>query len=514
MSTVRYRTGTSTGFWILFSTILASSMAFIDGSALNVALNALQKDLQATGGELIWIINAYLLFLASLILIGGALGDQFGRVRIFRAGIIVFALSSLACGLAPNTLLLIIARTVQGTGAALMVPGSLAIISALFEDRERGRAIGIWSAASTITTVAGPFIGGLAVNNLSWRYIFFINLPLAVLALYGLRHVPENINESGSRRIDLVGAFLVTIGLAGLTYGLVTIGERGADTTAVLALLIGVVALIVFVLVEARIEHPMVDFRLFRSRAFTGANVMTAFLYGALGGALLFLPLNLTQIQGYDAATTGLTLALLSPWAGTVLDRYGARLPLTVGPSIVGLGFVLLALNGITAGPVDYWLTYFPAVLVMGIGMGVTVAPLTTTVMGSVSSSQAGIASGINNAVARSAQVMMTATMGAIALAVFGIALSGRLTDIEMPAEANRMILMGASSLGNTPVPDDLPLETQTAVVEQIRFAFIDMFRLVMGIAALMAWASAALAAFIVRDPIKHKNSQLPGIEF
>jgi EmrB/QacA subfamily drug resistance transporter len=481
-------------------------MAFIDSSALNVALEALQRDLQATGAELIWIINAYLLFLASLILIGGSLGDQLGRVRIFRIGIIVFALSSLACGLAPNTTLLILARAVQGVGAALMVPGSLAIISALFEDSERGRAIGIWSAASTITTLGGPLVGGIAVDQLSWRMVFFINLPLALLALYGLRHVPENKNESASREIDYPGAALIILGLAGLTYGLVTIGDQGIEVSAVIAVIVGILALIGFVIVEARSAHPMIDLRLFRSRAFSGANLMTAFLYGALGGALVFLPLNLTQVQGYNAAGTGLTLApfgltlaLLSPWAGSLIDRYGPRLPLTVGPLIVGVGFALLALNGLTNGPGDYWVTYFPAILVMGIGMGITVAPLTATVMGSVPAAQSGVASGINNAVTRSAQVLATALLGAIALTVFASALDARTADIEMSEENRAAMMEAAGDLGNTALPDETDTAVRREVAAQVPLAFIDMFRTVMWIAAGLAWTSAALAALIVR---------------
>lgn len=521
--TNRFTTNSSTGFWILFSTILASSMAFIDSSALNVALNALQQDLGASAVELIWIVNAYLLFLASLILIGGSLGDQFGRVRIFRIGIIIFAFSSLACGLAPNAFLLIAARAVQGLGAALMVPGSLAIISALFEDGERGKAIGIWSAASTITTVGGPFVGGVAVDQLTWRVVFFINLPLALLALYGLTHVPENKNEGSERHIDFFGAFLIVIGLAGLTYGLVTIGERGVDPVAIAAVVIGVIACIAFVVVESRIAHPMIDLRLFRSRAFSGANVMTAFLYGALGGALLFLPLNLTQIQGYDAATTGLTLApfgiilaLLSPWAGTLVDRFGPRLPLTVGPAIVGLGFLLMGFNGMTNGPSDYWTTFFPAIVVMGVGMGITVAPLTATVMGSVPSSQAGVASGINNAVTRSAQVLATALLGAVALGVFSGALAGRAADMNMPAETYDALLESSSELGNTTIPQGLSDEMQVAVQSEIQLAFVDMFRVLTGIAAGMSWTSAILAALIVRKRKEpdEKPTMQPAVEF
>jgi EmrB/QacA subfamily drug resistance transporter len=513
--TNRFTTNSSTGFWILLSTILASSMAFIDSSALNVALNALQQDLGATAVELIWVVNSYLLFLASLILIGGSLGDQFGRVRMFRVGIIIFALASIICGFAPSATVLIVGRAVKGIGAALMVPGSLAIISALFQDSERGKAIGIWSAASTITTVGGPFIGGIAVDQFTWRLVFFINLPLALLALYGLTKVPENKNEGTERHIDFLGVFLVVLGLAGLTYGLVTIGEQGADPLAMAAVGVGVIALIAFVIVESRIEYPMVDLRLFRSRAFSGANVMTAFLYGALGGALLFLPLNLTQIQGYSASQTGLTLApfgiilaLLSPWAGTLVDRFGPRLPLTVGPAIVGVGFALMGLNGITNGPSDYWTTFFPAIVVMGVGMGITVAPLTATVMGSVPSSQSGVASGINNAVTRSAQVLATAVLGGVALAVFSGALAGRAAAMELPPETYETLMASSSELGNTAVPDGLNSTIQDTVQREIDLAFVDMFRVLSGIAAVMAWISAVLAALIVRKSSIEEGKQ------
>lgn len=517
--TEKFSVNSHTGRMVLFSTILASSMAFIDGSVLNVALNALQLDLGTSGGDLIWIVNAYLLFLASLILIGGSLGDQFGRVKIFRAGIILFALASLACGLAPSTPFLILARAVQGIGAALMVPGSLAIISALIVDGERGRAIGIWSAASTITTVGGPVIGGLFVDQLTWRAVFFINLPLAVLALYGLTHVPENRNEDAQgKSIDIPGALLVTLGLAGLTYGLVSLGEMqagaGIESGTLLALVGGILALIAFVVVEARSAEPMVDLRVFRSRTFSGANVMTAFLYGALGGALLFLPLNLTQIQGYLSADAGLAimpfglvLALLSPWAGRLIDRYGPRLPLTVGPFIVGCGFLLLALPGLTNGTGDYWLTYFPAMVALGAGMGVTVAPLTTAVMTSVPSSQAGIASGINNAVTRSAQVLATAVFGAVALLMFSNALAGQSAGLGLSAATRQALLAGARELGNTPIPAGLDA---AAAETAVKLAFVDMFRLIMGVAVAMAWLSALLAALIIKpgqsDPASAGN--------
>src|SRR5579859_5408889 len=271
-------------------------MAFIDGSALNVALPALQKDLQATGADLLWVVNGYLLLLASLILIGGSLGDRFGRKQVFRAGIIIFSVSSFVCGISPSIGLLIAARVVQGIGGALMVPGSLAIISATFQGDQKGQAIGIWSAAGTITTIAGPLLGGFLAGAGLWRAVFFINIPLAVLALISLTHVDESRDESASPHLDYAGTVLVILGLAGLTYGALNL-SMGGGAASVIGLSVGVVALVAFVLVEWRSSHPMVNLALFRSRTFSGTNLMTALLYGALSGALFLFPLNLIQVQ-------------------------------------------------------------------------------------------------------------------------------------------------------------------------------------------------------------------------
>src|SRR5215218_7753621 len=295
------------GRWVLLATILASSMAFIDSTALNVALPVLQADLHATGAELLWIVNGYLLMLAALIVVGGALGDELGRKRVFAVGIIIFALGSLACGLAPTTGMLIAARIVQGVGGALMIPGSLAIISATFGPA-RGQAIGTWSAATTIVTVIGPVLGGILADAGLWRGVFLINLPLAVVALVVLaRHVPESRNPAGRDSLDYPGATLLALGLAGLTYGFISAPGAGFGDPSVVGTLIGgVAALVVFVIVEARRRHPMVPLGLFRSRTFSGANLLTLFLYGALSVFGFFLSLNLVQAQGYSPAQAGL----------------------------------------------------------------------------------------------------------------------------------------------------------------------------------------------------------------
>ncbi len=495
------------GRWVLFATILASSMVFIDGSALNVALPALQADLHASGTQLLWIINAYLLMLAALILIGGSLGDKLGRKKVFMLGIGLFMLASLGCGLAPSADFLIAARVVQGVGGALTIPGSLAIITASFDSDRRGRAIGTWSAATTLVTIAGPVLGGFLAGAGLWRGVFLINLPLGIAALLVLYFkVSESRDETVDRAIDYLGAILVALGLAGLTYGFISAPTRGFDDIqSAGALVVGVGALAAFVVVESRTPHPMLPLRLFRSRTFSGTNLLTLFLYGALSVGIFFLSLNLVQVQGYPQSVAGfaftpfvLLLGFLSRWTGGLADRYGPRPSLIIGPALAGLGFLLLAFVGLTNGPSDYWATFLPGIVVFGIGMAVTVAPLTTAVMGSVAAHYAGTASGINNAVSRTAGVLAIAIVGAAALLAFAGALEARTADIALPSQARTALRAQANRLGAAEVPADIPPEQASAVRMAIRLAFVDTFRLVMLICAGLAWVSAIMAALLV----------------
>jgi EmrB/QacA subfamily drug resistance transporter len=504
------------GFWVLTAAILASSMAFIDGTALNVALPALQKDLEASGTSLLWIMNAYALPLAAFILVGGVLGDRLGRKRVFMTGIATFTVASLACGLASSTGLLIAARAIQGLGAALMVPGSLSIISASFEASKRGQAIGTWSAFSTLTTILGPVLGGVLAEAGLWRGVFFINLPIATVSVFILaRRVPESYDEHAPAQIDYIGGLLAIVGLAALTFGFIQAGEGELNYTLVIITVgMGMLTLLVFVLVEARSTHPMVNLALFKSRTFSGTNLMTLFLYAALSGGLFFVPLNLVQVQGYQESQAGfallpfaLLLTAMSRWAGGLVDRLGPRLPLVIGPSIVGVGFLLFALVGLTAGPVDYWLTFFPGAITIGIGMGITVAPLTTAVMGSVSSQKAGVASGVNNAIARTAGVLAVATMGAVALLAFSNRLESRADSITLSSEARNNLQDEAVRLAQAKVPDGLSPETETQVQNAIKLAFVDAFQLVSFIAAGLCWLSALLAGLMVEKRMAMADS-------
>jgi EmrB/QacA subfamily drug resistance transporter len=486
---------------VLVATILASSMVFIDGSAVNVALPTLQRELGATAAQAQWVVESYALFLAALLQVGGVLGDRYGRKRIFVLGTVLFASTSVWCGLSPNIEMLIVARAAQGVAAALLTPASLAIISAAFRDEtERGRAIGTWSGFTAITAAFGPVLGGWLVENASWRWVFFINLPLAVvvIAVAG-RGVPESRDEAAGR-LDVVGAVLATVGLGALVFGLIEGPARGWGNPVVLAsLLTGVIGLVAFIGAETKVSSPMMPLGLFRSATFGGANLLTLLLYGAFGGALFWLPFNLIQVQEYSATEAGaallpaiLIIFALSRQTGALIGRYGARLPLTIGPSIVALAFLLFALPG-TEG--SYWTTFFPAAVVLGIGMAITVPPLTTAVMSAVPRHQAGTASGINNAVARTAGLIAIAVFGVIVTTVFNRDLSNRLDVIPTLSPATRQAVDAQRlDLAAARPPEGTRPETALAIAEAIDAAFVTGFRVAMVIGAAMALLGAAAA--------------------
>lgn len=483
-------------------------MAFIDGTVVNVALPALQKDLGATVADVQWVVEAYALFLAALLLVGGSLGDHYGRRIVFAAGIGLFALASAWCGLAPSINQLIIARGVQGVGAALLVPGSLAIISASFGEEERGTAIGTWSGFSAIAAAVGPVVGGWLIEHFSWRAVFFINLPLAIItvALVFWR-VPESRAGGGARGLDWSGAGLATTGLGALVYGLIQSPSLGFAKAAVYgALAGGTLALALFLVVEARTRNPMVPLSLFRSKTFSGANLLTLLLYGALGATLFFLPLNLIQVQGYTATAAGaallpfiLIMFLLSRWSGGLVKRYGSKLPLVIGPVIAALGFALFALPGVGG---SYWTTFFPAVVVLGFGMAMSVAPLTTTVMNSVEGDHAGTASGINNAVSRTAGLLAVAVFGILMAHTFAANFEQRLATLNLPTEARTQLEQGRSRLAGMKVPDDVSGEQRQEIKQAVGESFVAGFRLIAYISACLACLSALSAWALIEGRV------------
>lgn len=506
----------SAGPWVLAATILGSSMAFIDSSVVNVALPAIQADLEATAVEALWVVESYALFLAALILMGGSLGDRFGRRRIFASGIALFAVASVWSGLAPDAGQLIAARAVQGVGGALLVPGSLAIISASFERERRGRAIGTWAGFTAITSALGPVMGGWLTENLSWRWVFFINVPLAAIVLgIAFRYVPESRNP-GAARLDLPGALLATAGLGGIVYGLIESSRLGlSDPLVPGALVIGTAALVAFLVVERRSREPMMPLTLFRSRNFSGANLLTLLLYSAMGGSLYFFPFILIQVQGYSATAAGaaflpfiLIMFVLSRWAGGLVSCYGAKLPLVVGPVIAAVGFVLFAVPGIGGG---YWTTYFPAVVVLGLGMSVSVAPLTTTVMSAVEDRHSGLASGINNAVSRVASLLAVAVLGIFVFAAFSNVLDDRVEDLDLSPQARAALEAEKVDLGAAEVPEGVSGEMAAEIERAIDEAFLAGFRLIMLVAAGLALASAAVAFFMIEGKGQARRAHRPG---
>ncbi|MEO3786188.1 MFS transporter [Actinocorallia sp. B10E7] len=408
------RYDSAAGKWVLLATVLGSALAAIDATVVGIALPAIGEEFGVGLGSLQWVVTAYTLTLAGLLLVAGALGDRYGRRLVFQIGIVWFAAASALCAVASGPGVLIWARALQGVGAALLTPGSLAILQASFHPDDRGKAIGAWSGLSGVAAAIGPFLGGWLVEAASWRLIFVINLPLAVLVVaLTWRHVPESRDPEASGRVDAVGGVLVTGGLVGLTYGLIEGPERGWTAPAALALL-----LVVFVWWESRVDHPLLPLGMFRSVGFSVTNVVTFIVYGALGGALFLLPLQLQQVSGYTPLEAGIALLpvtvimlLLSSKSGAVAAKIGPRLQMSVGPLVVGAGFALLVRVGEEG---DYLLEVFPAVCVFGLGLAITVAPLTATVLAAVPARHAGIASAVNNDVARAASLIAVAVFPAL----------------------------------------------------------------------------------------------------
>jgi EmrB/QacA subfamily drug resistance transporter len=490
--------------WILVATILGSTMAYIDESVVNVALPAIEADLKTSVVVMQWLVNAYTLCLSALLLVGGASGDRFGRRRIFVIGIGIFAAASVWCGFAPDVTQLILARAAQGVGAALLIPCSLAIIGASFDETERGKAIGTWAGFSAISAAIGPLLGGWIVDHFTWRLIFLINPFVALPAIWiVLRHVPESRDPASSPGLDWLGALLAFAGLGSLVFGLVASSDLGwRDSKVVASIVAGLLLLVAFVFAERHSPAPMMPLDLFRSRTFSGVNLLTLLLYAALGGAFFFLPFDLIQVHGYSATLAGavflpftIIMGGLSRWSGGLLDRFGARLPLVVGPAIAARGLALLALS---PGGWPYWAAFLLPIAVLGLGMAVAVAPLTTSVINAVPAHRAGVASGVNNAVASVASLLAVALLGAVALSDFNRGLDHHLATHTVSFEVGRAVEAARGKFVIEPALAAVQGDDRRLTERIVRDALAESIRLAMLLAATLALAGAVCAALTI----------------
>ena len=480
--------------WVLAAAVLGSTIAFVDESVVNVALPRIEADLGASLAAMQWVVNAYTLCMSALLLVGGAAADQFGRRRLFLLGLSLFAVASLGCGLAPNVVVLVGARAAPGAGAALLVPCSLALIGAAFDEKERGAAIGVWSGASAIAAGAAPLLGGALIEHSSWRVIFLINPVLAIPTLWiAVRRVPESRDPDAAPGLDWRGALLAFAGLGGVVYALIESSTRGWGDALILAsFALGSALLVAFVLAERRAAAPMMPLELFRSRVFSGINALTLLLYGALGGAFFFLPFLLIQARGYPATAAGaaylpftLLLGVLSRWSGGLMDRFGARAPLILGPAVTALGFALLALSG------GVYLRVLGCMIVLGLGMAVTVAPLTTAVINAVPQHRTGVASGINNAVASVGGLLVIAVLGSLALGDFDRRLEAQLAHAHAPPAVMQAVQAARGGFVIPALPASMSAQERASAQRLVTAALSATLERALWIAALLTLASA-----------------------
>ena len=486
-------------------------MSYIDATVIYIALPVLQEDLNATVVQAQWIVEAYVLFQAALILVGGSLGDRMGRRKVFGIGIVIFAIASALCGFATSANFLILARILQALGGAMLGPASLAIITASFEEKQRGRAFGLWSGASAITVALGPLLGAILVQYASWRWLFFINIPVAAITLFVLfTQVPESKDEASAGRLDWRGASLATLGLGAFVFGFIESSNYGFGHPLVLGgILLGLGSFGLFIYSQSRTANPLLPLYLFRSSTFSGANLITLLLYGALSGLIFFLPFNLIQVQGYDIIQAGLgflpfplIVGAFSGWAGTLVTRYGSKLPLIVGPLIVAVGLIMFGQAGLGG---SFWLTFFPAVVIMAIGMTGVIAPLTTTVMSTAPKRLSGTASGINTAINSTANVLSVALLGVLALSIFNSSVDRQLQTMDFSPQATADIERETSNLANAQAPESLPLDKQVEVNRVFDLAFVDAFQILMYVCAGLVGGAALVSLLMIegKSPIE-----------
>ena len=493
--------------WILLAVILASGVAFLDGSVVNLALPAFQKDFGATVIDLQWVINGYTLALASLLLIGGRLGDYVGQRRVFSWGIVLFTLASVLCARASSIDQLIWFRAVQGIGAALMIPGSLAIIMTNFAENRRGQIFGLWAGITGGMAAAGSFFGGWLIQTFNWPSIFYVNVIIGALALWAtLTHVPESTHH-GKEKLDWWGTLLITLGLVGICFGLIEGPALGwASQSIITSLVVGVLALIIFVFVEAKIQNPLVPLSIFKNWLVSGSNLVTLFLYFALNSTFVLLALNLQQIQGYSPSHTALALVafplillFLSGPAGKMADRIGPRQPMIWGPIVVSAAMALLAVSGVGR---SYVVAFLPGIILWALGMCLIIAPLTKSAM-SVEGRLAGAASGINNAVSRIAALLAIAVFGAVMIVLFTAQIKVALADTTLDLSMQTHIASQSNKLAGLSIPSEWTKIEQTEAHQSVQTAFLYGYKRLMLLNAALALLSGLIASATIRSPKK-----------
>jgi EmrB/QacA subfamily drug resistance transporter len=493
---------------VLIAAIGGSGMVFIDGTAVNVALPTLQRDLNADAASLQWVVEGYSLVLSAFILIGGALGDRFGRRLMFLLGVGLFAAASLLCALSQNMLELNTARCLQGLGGAFATPGSLALISAAYDGPGRGKAIGTWSGFSSLTAAIGPLLGGWLTQTYSWRWVFLINVPIALfIIVVSLLRVPESRDAHAAKHVDVLGAVLATSGLGLITYGLISLQGSSENTVALLACAAGVVISGLFVFYESRVPGPMVPLDIFKNRAFSGANFYTLFLYAALGGSLFFVPFDLQYVQGYTPLEAGAALLpfvaimfVSSRWSGGLVDRIGARLPLIVGASVAAAGLVAYAFTGMDH---SYWVSFFPATVIFACGAALFVTPLTTTVMNALPTERAGIASGVNNAVARVAGVLAIAVLGIVLIGNFYAGFDRTIARQSLAPATVTALHAHRDRLTTLKAPEGTAPRDEQRVTQVLRRSYANAFRDAMFVGAALCLIASVIAALTIAPNVR-----------